>query len=226
MKTNKLSTTLLPGSLFLFGALLACQAQAATLQIDFDTVFSGVAPSGLTATFEDTAADTVQVTLSASSSIGSSFISAVYLNVDPAINPSSMTYTFVSASPGAIPIGVFNASNCCKADGAGHYDIFLDFSTVSTTRFQQGENVVFNFSLSGLTSSSFAFTSLDGGSKGNYYGAAHIQNTGPDSTDSGWIGALDQPAPPAAVPVPAAAWLLGSGMLGMVGVARRRARIA
>jgi len=29
---------------------------------------------------------------------------------------------------------------------------------------------------------------------------------------------------PAAVPVPAAAWLLGSGLLGLVGMARRRAR--
>lgn len=31
-----------------------------------------------------------------------------------------------------------------------------------------------------------------------------------------------QVTPPAAVPVPAAAWLLGSGLLGLVGVARRR----
>ena len=29
---------------------------------------------------------------------------------------------------------------------------------------------------------------------------------------------------PSAVPVPAAAWLFGSGLLGLVGVARRKAR--
>jgi len=35
-------------------------------------------------------------------------------------------------------------------------------------------------------------------------------------------GALTYTAPPAAVPLPAAVWLLGSGLIGMVGVARRK----
>jgi hypothetical protein len=33
-------------------------------------------------------------------------------------------------------------------------------------------------------------------------------------------------AVPTVIPVPAAAWLFGSGLLGLVGVARRRARVA
>lgn len=33
-------------------------------------------------------------------------------------------------------------------------------------------------------------------------------------------------AVPASVPVPAAAWLFGSGLLGLIGVARRKARAA
>ncbi len=50
------------------------------------------------------------------------------------------------------------------------------------------------------------------------------------------IGMIDGPFPgfnanfnmatPAAVPVPAAAWLLGSGLLGLVGVARRKVAVA
>lgn len=36
-------------------------------------------------------------------------------------------------------------------------------------------------------------------------------------------GEIDALAAPAAVPVPAAAWLMGSGLLGLIGVARRKA---
>jgi hypothetical protein len=40
---------------------------------------------------------------------------------------------------------------------------------------------------------------------------------------SAWFGGnADGLSPPSEVPVPAAAWLLGSGLLGMVGVSRRR----
>jgi len=39
--------------------------------------------------------------------------------------------------------------------------------------------------------------------------------------DSAWFGGGDGGDPPSSVPVPAAVWLFGSGLLGMVGVARR-----
>lgn len=42
---------------------------------------------------------------------------------------------------------------------------------------------------------------------------------------AGFSAAFNGQATPAAVPVPAAAWLLGSGLLGLVGVARRKAAV-
>ena len=39
---------------------------------------------------------------------------------------------------------------------------------------------------------------------------------------SGWFGGGDGGSPPAEVPVPAAVWLFGSGLIGLVGIARRR----
>jgi hypothetical protein len=53
---------------------------------------------------------------------------------------------------------------------------------------------------------------------GNYY--AKVEGTAVGS--SGGKYTITMSADPAPVPVPAAAWLLGSGLLGLVGIARRK----
>ena len=81
--------------------------------------------------------------------------------------------------------------------------------------------MVYEFTGTGLVASSFNVLSDPDLSEpypsGPFFGAAKFQSTSGCETGPGgcsdWV---------AAVPVPAAVWLFGSGLLGLVGVARRR----
>lgn len=74
-----------------------------------------------------------------------------------------------------------------------------------------------NFSLSGtsaeLIGSTFAahVAGIEGDHDSGFFGGGELQQ-----------GDGDGVSPPQAVPLPAAAWLFGSGLVGMVGVARRK----
>lgn len=57
-------------------------------------------------------------------------------------------------------------------------------------------------------------------SNGNLRLGIHVQGFSSGSSES-FVN--DPGLPPSSIPVPAAAWLLGSGLLGLVGVARRKA---
>jgi hypothetical protein len=50
--------------------------------------------------------------------------------------------------------------------------------------------------------------------KQGYLAAIHLQNT-PGSEGSSWVRATP-------TPIPAAAWLFGSGLLGMIGLRRKK----
>jgi hypothetical protein len=84
----------------------------------------------------------------------------------------------------------------------------------------------------GSTMSGFSFTTPFApvtGSDNNYFLWSNSYTGGPSLIGNGGIvewGHIVAPdfSAPAAVPVPAAAWLFGSGLLGLFGVARRKAR--
>ena len=91
------------------------------------------------------------------------------------------------------------------------------------------------FTVTGGTIADYTAESLMGGNKEGIYFSVHVTNLnqaewGSCSADdngntctavTGYTG--NGPGfPPAAIPVPAAVWLFGSGLLGLVGIARRR----
>jgi hypothetical protein len=78
----------------------------------------------------------------------------------------------------------------------------------------------------GSVDQTFAVAWLAGGTTLDVYAYAEV-----DKYDLSWWQSFEDPetgnisvtvAPPSAVPIPAAAWLFGSAMLGLFGVARRK----
>lgn len=197
-------------------------AQASTVSFGYNLEFSGgQAPAGsgpwMTALFDDhNTPGSVTLTMSSAGMSGSEKIKEVLFNLDPSLTPGSLTLSHFS---GATATSITQAVDCCKADGDGFYDIQLSFdtSTSSGNVFGSGQTVVYNISgISGLTTSSFDFLSTPAGGAGPFLSAAQVQNTtGVGTGGSGWIA-------PNPVPLPAAVWLFGSGLLGMAGIARKR----
>jgi len=189
----------------------------------FDTVFSGtVQPSGglpwLTATFENTGEkDQVTLTLTSSNLGGTEFVSNWFFNYNYQ-GPSTLAIT---QGEGTAPLAInpFATLGRYKADGTGGwFDLTFAFPTEGADRFTNGESAVFTITGTGLTADMFRAQSWDsktGGERSVLYAAAHIQSIG---SESAWVTTGTSTTN---TPIPAAAWLLGSGLLGLVAIRRR-----
>jgi hypothetical protein len=204
-----------------FGAPVTADASAVTFGLDVE--FSGAtAPGGsmpwLTATFDDDdSAGSLQLSLNADNLIESEFVSKWYFNFDTeAFDIDSLSISYASGSPQATDIS--KGINAFRAGGDGYFDILFEFPTSnSEDRFGQSESVVYDIELTGITAYSFNFGSEpEQGSSLSLFSAAHVQGIGPDGEDSGWIG---DPVP---TPIPGAVWLLGSGLVGIIFLRRKR----
>ena len=211
--------------------LFSLQASAATVTFNLDYEFSGAQqPQSVTtpwavATIDDSVggADTVRLTMEATNLVGAESIGKWFFNFSgDATQLVINSFDTNDATVNAILQDNTGSNNALKADGDGFFDFGFDFSPPGN-RFSGGEMMVFDLTYTApITASDFNLFSAPGGGAGSYLSAAHIQRIADpafcsDPKDpecgSGWIGA---------VPVPAAVWLFGSGLLGLVGVARRK----
>jgi hypothetical protein len=214
----------------------AAHVHANTVVFDFDTEFSMAdSPQGLTpwitATFDDMGTPGgVRLTIEATNLDPDEYIIQALFNYSG--DASGLSFTAVDISAASPVNGTPVASNdAYQADGAGLADIKFQFENASgSNRFTAGESIVYDISATGLLATDFEVTTT-GGDNGAVLAAAQIAGisapgcTEPDLTcGSGWITPGDGYEPPSAVPVPAAVWLFGSGLLGLVGIGRRARR--
>lgn len=193
----------------------ASAAQATVVTHNYDQSFGAAPPQSggppyATAVFDDEGSTgTVTATLSVFGD-GVADVTGWYFNVsDESLLTGDLTITQGSGEQNdGISIGPADAY---KADGDGFYDILIVWDN---NTFTNGETAVFNITGTGITAATFdVFGSPGGpGNPGPYLSVTRWQSTG-GGDDSDWIGA---------VPIPAAAWLFGSALLGMVGIGVRR----
>ena len=194
--------------------LIGAQAQAASISFYLDQ--SNALPNGVNyaqVTISDsttTVGDidfSVQVINSAFTVSGSNFgMQNFSFNYDTAL-------TVVPANITGITPAAWTISQDTNA-GGGFGKFEFQLAGTGSTRTS-----LLNFSISGVAGDSindYAIGSTLNPSSGNFF-AAHI--AGFDMTDGVTSAQFSGSSP---VPVPAAVWLFGSGLLGLVGVARRR----
>ena len=219
-------------ALLVLGALLIAPAQASVVTLNLGTVFSdgSVAPDGpapyATVTLDDGGGTgQVNMTVNVSANIGQAFLEQVYLNFDSNLDLSLLSFAFNSglsdgpdAENGKGTNGIFVGFDAFQSDGDGAYDILFDFPPPpgsGGSKFEAGETVVYTItSTEAITASSFNYLSAEGGGEGTFLAASKFNGTG-GGGESAWVGA-------GVIPVPAAVWLFGSGLIGLVGVARRK----
>ena len=202
--------------LLVFGFTIT-DAKASLVSYNLGLVFNGATPTStppwLTIEFLDLTTGGVQVTIASNLETASEFIGQVGFDVlvggatatlQGAFKALSGTFTLPSIAYGAVMQGTGNTT----------YDVLLSFSNPPGTRFDGTADAVRFVLDSGLTVDA-NFSGLDFGEI-----AAHIQGIPLNGgTTSGAVTGTGTGTP--AVPIPAAGWLLGSGLLGLVGISRR-----
>lgn len=194
----------------LIAPLLSCffaSAHAATVSYTFDTIFSNdpVAPDAagpwLLMTTTDTIANEVTLTFSATSLTDPEHVTDWYVNVDPSLDLSLLSFAVNSVTGSFTTPSIAKLQDGHIADSAGLYDIHFSFATGGgdSARFTSGESLTYTVSYSGagnFNSSSFSFlgTPNDQTAYGPYITAARILSTGPTDAGGAWVAPIPEPS--------------------------------
>ena len=144
-------------------------------------------------------------------------VDKLFFNFADEFDVANLTISFnAQLSDGSDASSISVGVDSFQADGDGQYDILFDFPLPSGDTWDAGETVVFDItSTDAISALSFNFPSapaLDSIS-GPFLAAAKLAST--DGTLETFIGA-------SVVPVPPVVWLFGSGLLGLIGLYRRK----
>ena len=157
---------------------------------------------------------------------GTEFLDELYLNLDPALNPSLLSFgvtartgSFGPLVGGTDPV-VSKGVNAFDADGGGSYDINFQFDIAPPgDRFNNSDSITYHVTgITGLDESDFNFLAAPHGGNGVFTAAAHIQGVGPNADGSGFIAPNGVPG----VPDGGSTVMLLGGTLACLGALRRR----
>src|ERR1700722_15696263 len=173
----------------------AAGARADSFFFQYTNVYAGSQPVGspawVNSLFSDVSRGTVQLKISANGLANGEFLSALFFNLDPSLNPNKLSFTYVTGSGGfALPI-IKTGANDFKADGQGKYDIDFTFSQKTATEFTGNDYVIYDISSSAftLTASDFDVLSTAAGGCYEFLTAAEISGIPGtcDTTGTGWV---------------------------------------
>jgi hypothetical protein len=240
---TKLSSLLVVGCFVTLGVgCLPGIAEAGLVTFEYNQVYSGAEPRGdgpwLRATFSDgTEADEVRLVLEAGGLSGREFVSTWLFNLAPDLDPDDLSIVRVG---GLSPSRIRTGENDFNRGGA-RFDVLISYPTRNgPRRFDEDDYSEFLITWRAgapalpLTPESFDFTSPGRREfeertwmhtrTRSLYTAAHIQDIRRcDDDDSGWVTADPALQPPdEPIPEPGTLLLVGSGVLGLAGVRRRR----
>jgi len=184
-------------------------ATGATYYLSQTYGIGSVAPAGktpwltlTTTTLGGADAGKVQLEFHASGLTGPEYLDEWYLNFDPKLDPTKLSFGS-AVKTGSFSLPTVNlASDGYKAGPDGRFDIKVLFSTSSsgggTNRFNAGDRLsyVVSYSLGSITAETFDFFSKPEGAYGPYHTVTHVQSTGLDAKGSAWINSVPEPGPP------------------------------
>ena len=190
--------------------------------------WSGTETNWVTANFQQNGANTVTLTITGVGLTSGLYVDQLAFNVASpyasSTNPLTITgYSVISGTVGTItfaPGTSITTQNTQSVSGSGSYgkgfDVLLNFPNPQAQRFNGTDSVLVTLTGSGLTASAFDVLNT---ANPPYPGAnvgVHIAGFPADSQGNTSAFITNVPLPN--VPIPGAAWLLGSGLFGLVAI--------